>query len=90
MTVEWTDEALDHLADIYVATPTPGERDAIARCVERINRQLAADPGTVGESRGPGRRVWFAHPLMVAFDLPPGGGVVINQVTRLKGDPQDD
>ena len=88
MSVEWEEPTLDHLADIYVEA-TPAEREAIARCVERINAQLAVDPWTPGEGRGPGRRVWFSHPLVVGYDLPPGGGVVVFHVARLKGAPTD-
>jgi hypothetical protein len=84
MSVEWEEDALDHLADIYVSA-TPDDREVIARCVERINAQLESDPWSLGESRGPGQRVWFNHPLMVAFDLPPGGGVVVFHVAPLKG-----
>lgn len=88
MSVEWEEPTLDHLADIYVEA-TPAEREAIAQCVERINARLAVDPWTPGEDRGPGRRVWFSHPLVVGYDLVPGGGVLVNHVARLKGAPAD-
>ncbi|WP_088258008.1 hypothetical protein [Fimbriiglobus ruber] len=86
MTVEWEERAYDELSDIYTVAQ-PAEREVIVRCVERINARLALDPWHLGESRGPGLRVWFAHPLMVAFALPRGGGVTVFHVTRLKGDP---
>lgn len=86
MTVEWQEDALDRLADIYVAA-APADRDEIGRCVEHINARLASDPGGLGESRSPGRRVWFTPPLVVVFDLPVGGGVVVTHVARLKGTP---
>ena len=85
MSVEWEEPTLDRLADIYLEAPTPADREAIARCVERINAQLAVDPWTPGEDRGPSRRVWFSHPLVVGYDLVPGGGVLVNHVARLKG-----
>ena len=88
MSVEWEEPTLERLADIYVEV-TPAEREAIARCVERINARLAVDPWTPGEDRGPGRRVWFTHPLVVGYDLVPGGGVLVNHVARLKGDADD-
>lgn len=84
MSVEWEEPTLDRLADIYVEA-APAERDAIARCVERINAQLALDPWTPGEDRGPGRRVWFHPPLVVGYDLLPGGVVLVNHVARTKG-----
>lgn len=87
--VTWEEDALERLADIYVEAPTPADREAIARCVERINAQLAVDPWSPGEDRGPGRRVWFSHPLVVGYDLPPGGGVVVYHVAPLKGSPPD-
>jgi hypothetical protein len=83
MTAEWTEDALDRLADIYVAA-APSERDAVVRCVGLINSRLAADPWDVGESRGPRRRVWFVYPLVVAFDLLPSGTVLVNHVAKLK------
>ena len=86
MSVEGEEDALDKLADIYVEA-TPAERDAIGRCVERVNAQLAVDPHDPGESRGPGRRVWFTPPLVVAYDLPPGGGAVIFHVAKSKDGP---
>ena len=88
MSVEWEEPTLDRLADFYVEA-TPAEREAIARCVERINAQLAVDPWTPGEDRGPGRRVWFSHPLVVGYALLPGGEVVVFHVARLKGAPAD-
>lgn len=88
MSVEWEEPTLDRLADFYVEA-TPDEREAIARCVERINARLAVDPWTPGEDRGPGRRVWFLPPLVVGYALPPGGGVVVFHVARTKGDSTD-
>ncbi|HET6574565.1 MAG TPA: hypothetical protein VFG68_13235 [Fimbriiglobus sp.] len=86
MSVEWEEDTLDKLADIYVEA-TPAEREAIGHCVERINAQLAIDPHDPGESRGPGRRVWFTPPLVVAYDLPAGGGVLVNHVAKSKDGP---
>ncbi|MBX9626907.1 MAG: hypothetical protein K2X82_24110 [Gemmataceae bacterium] len=85
--VEWEDAILDRLADLYVAEPDPAVREAIARCVEAINRRLAADPWTLGESRGPGRRVWFHPPLLVGYELLPGGRVRVFHVNRSKDGP---
>lgn len=87
MSVEWTSTALDRLADIYVEAE-PSERDAIGRGAERINAQLALDPSSLGESRGPRRRIWFSHPLAVSYYLPPGGGVIVYHVAKLKARPE--
>lgn len=82
--VDWDDDTLDRLADIYVTELDPAVRESIARCVEQINRRLAADPMSYGESRGPNRRVWFHPPLVVVYDLLPGGRVFVNHVARTK------
>ena len=84
MSVEWTADALDQLADIYVAAPTPAARETIARCIERINARLTTDPWSPGEDRGPGRRVWFSPPFVIGYNLPPGGGVVVFHIAKLK------
>ena len=84
MSVVWHDRALDLLAGIYVGA-APHEREGLVAHVERINARLAADPWAVGESRGPYRRAWFHWPLVVVYDLPPGGGVVVGHVARLRG-----
>lgn len=84
--VDWENDVLDRLADLYVGEPDPAAREAMARCVEAINRRLASDPWTPGESRGPNRRVWFHPPLVVTYDLTPGRVRVIH-VNRSKGDP---
>lgn len=60
MSVEWTGNALDRLADLYTAAD-PIARERIAAGAERINTRLADDPWTVGESRDTGQRVWFAR-----------------------------
>jgi hypothetical protein len=66
MSAEWTEYAVDRLADIYTAAD-PADRDGIATGGERITAQLAADPWTIGESRSRGQRVWSAHRRMVAY-----------------------
>lgn len=86
MTVEWTDRALDQLADIWVAA-TPAERAVIEQTVGAINARLAHDPASVGESRPNSRRVWFRHPLVVIFRMIPGGGVIVSHVARLRPQP---
>jgi hypothetical protein len=71
VTVDGHDPALDQLASIFV-TATPDDRVEIELRVHRINAQPAADPWTVGESRGPNRRAWFTAPLVGVYDLPLG------------------
>lgn len=83
MRVEWAEEALDQLSDLYVVLPL-AEQDAMARLVERINRSLAVNPDELGESRKPWVRVWFVNELMVRFDISPAEQVVtVYEVTRV-------
>jgi hypothetical protein len=83
MRVEWIEEALDQLSDIYV-TLTLAEQNAMAREVERINRLLAADPEALGESRSPWVRVWFVSGLIIRFDITPADQMVtVYEVTRI-------
>ena len=88
MIVEWNENALDRLADIYVAI-TPTERETVVRCVERTTARLGVDPGFFGESRGGIRRVWFNRPLMVVYDLLRGGGVLVVHVAFVGNDTDD-
>ena len=76
MQVSWREHALDQLADLYVAAQ-PDDRDAIEKCVEHINAELAVDPWSLGESRATFfRRVWFHPPLYLMFDIASGDGLV--------------
>jgi plasmid stabilization system protein ParE len=85
MPVEWKPTASDRLADLYVAAPSPAAKEAVWRCVERVNARLAEDPWFLGESRQHELcRVWFHHPLVVIFDLPPGGGAEVLYVAGLR------
>ena len=87
MSVEWEEAPLDRFAAFYVAEQDLAAREGLVRCVEEINARLAVDPWFLGESRGPGRRIWFHPPLVVGYALPPGGGVVVFYVNRSKGGP---
>lgn len=83
MRVEWIEETLDQLSDIYV-TLTLDEQLVMARAVERINRQLAGDPESVGESRSPWVRIWFTSGLIIRFDITPAEHeVTVYEVTRI-------
>jgi hypothetical protein len=61
MIVEWTETALDRLADIFVAADL-AQQDMLETTVRRINATLSSGPPDLGESRPSGRRVWFADP----------------------------
>jgi hypothetical protein len=76
MIVEWTESALDLLADLFVAVDLSEQRE-LEKIVVRINATLAADPWELGESRSGGWRVWFVDPLMVIFHATSADGRVI-------------
>lgn len=83
MRVEWAEEALDQLTDIYVTLPLAGQ-DAMARLVERANQSLAATPDQLGESRKPWVRVWFVGELMIRYDISPAEQTVtVYEVSRV-------
>lgn len=65
-TVAWLDEALDGLADVYVALDLT-EQDRVAAAVEALNARLVNDPLDEGESRSGGFRITFIDRLAVTF-----------------------
>jgi hypothetical protein len=89
MVVKWRSTALDRLAAIYTAEPTPDRREFIFETAHAINLRLADEAESLGESRGPNGRIWFHYPLVVGFTLPSGGGVVVFHVERLKDNSQN-
>jgi hypothetical protein len=74
--VNWKASARDGLADVYTGLHLFEQR-ALAATVERIDRQLADDPASLGEERDPGYRTWFTRPLQIVIYLIPGGGVEV-------------
>ena len=85
MRVEWTDAALDRLADLFVAADST-TRETIERCVVGVNAKLAADPWDLGESRATVyRRAWSAQPLFVVFPIIPADDLVVVQSVNLLG-----
>ena len=82
MRVEWKEEALDKLAEYYVDASRE-HRELIANTVVWINRELARDPLTLGESRGPLRRVWFPEPLVIDYELKLADDLVLVTHVRL-------
>jgi hypothetical protein len=70
MIVEWTESALDRLADLFV-TADLAEQAVMEAAVVKINSDLAVNPWNLGESRTEGRRMWFVEPLVVIFRVVP-------------------
>lgn len=73
--LDWSEEALDELADIYVLA-TPEDREAIARHVAGLNKALADDPFSVGEEREGDLRIDAKPVLTVWFRVTPDGLLV--------------
>lgn len=63
--LEWADEALDELADIYVLA-TPTDREVIARRVQALNTALKVNPLNVGEDRHSNLRI-DANPVLTVW-----------------------
>jgi plasmid stabilization system protein ParE len=63
--VDWADEALDELADIWVLA-TPEDRPRIEARVADVNRELERDPLTFGEERYASVRV-DVHPVLTVW-----------------------
>ncbi len=73
--VEWLQAALDQLAAAWVLADSE-LRLAITRSVHLVDKHLRQDPLRMGESRGPGERIYFVAPLAVTFRVNKGNRVV--------------
>ena len=69
-TVIWISQAIQELADIWVAAE---DRSEITNAVRVIDIVLANDPHGAGESREDHRRVLLESPLGVSFRTDPDG-----------------
>jgi hypothetical protein len=73
--VLWAKTAEDELADVWMQAV---DKDAVSRAVAKIDRDIAANPQGLGESReSPNHRVHFEVPLGVRFDVHPTRGEVL-------------
>jgi len=79
--VEWTDYALDLLADVFVSLDLAAQ-DQLTAAIEALNRRLATDPLDEGESRNAPFRLTFVGSLGVIYRVDATHGVV--QVTEVK------
>jgi hypothetical protein len=71
--VEWSGPALNQLAAIWQSAP---DRDAVRVAVAEIDRRLARDARTEGESREGDFRVTFCGPLALRFEVDAQGSSV--------------
>lgn len=65
-TVTYSPDAQDDLAEIWMYT---GDKPAVARAADEIDRLLAHDPLQVGESRAGITRIVMQPPLAAQFDV---------------------
>jgi plasmid stabilization system protein ParE len=65
-TVLWRPSAEQNLAEIWTKAV---DRGAVARAADSIDRLLAQDPVSQGESRAGNTRVLLVEPLGVYFDV---------------------
>ena len=66
--VEWVQEAVDELADMWVNADSQS-RQAITDATHELDRELQNDPYRESESREGDVRVAFASPLGVLFEV---------------------
>ena len=66
--VDWRDEALSDLAEVWTAADGP-VRQAITEAVQRIDDLLERDPLDTGEEREENYRIHFESPLVVIFQV---------------------
>lgn len=62
--VDWTDEAVNGLASIWLSEI---DREAIVISTDEVDVLLSTDPLDCGESRGPRQRIFFHDPLIIHF-----------------------
>jgi hypothetical protein len=79
--VEWSDYALDLLADVVVSLDL-ATQDELTTAIEALNRRLATRALDEGESRNATFRLTFVGSLGVLFRVDTAKGVV--QVTEVK------
>jgi plasmid stabilization system protein ParE len=78
-TVLWQPAAEEELADLWTDAP---DRDTVARAADAADRRLARDPYAVGESRDGLRRILFAGPLVIDYEVHDATRTVL--VTRVR------
>ncbi len=73
--VEWLQDAVDELAAIWMQADSI-QRRAITESTNAVDRELQADPFRSSESREDERRVLFAYPIGVLFEVDPRERIV--------------
>lgn len=66
--VEWLQPAVDELTSIWLKADSMTRR-AITLAARQIESALSVNPQEEGESRPAGRRILFAEPLAVVFEV---------------------
>lgn len=70
--VDWLESALDELTTLWTGADS-SLRMAITAATYAVEQRLRADAPNEGESRAAGRRITFAPPLAVTFEIEPDG-----------------
>jgi hypothetical protein len=73
--VEWTQEALNELAGVWMLADQAARR-AITEATQQIDRQLTTDPFGSSESRTEALRILFESPLGISFEVDQDGRTV--------------
>lgn len=81
--VRWSRQALEFLADIWLANPDA--RDEITQAADGVDRLLRTAPDEQGESRDNDRRILFIPPLVVIYRVDESNRTVrILQIRRIR------
>jgi hypothetical protein len=80
--VDWLQDVLDALAQFWMESDS-NLRKAITKACHAVEKRLAMDPETEGESRADGRRITFEPPLAVVFRVEADGRTVTVVEVRL-------
>ena len=81
--VRWSDDALERLAELWLDASDPS---AVTAANLEIDRRLARDPWSQGESRAGTRRVFVERPLIIAYEIiEDDKRVIVLKVGRTEG-----
>lgn len=67
--VIWMQQAIRPLARAYLAASDDGEAEAVTSAMAEIDRLLARNPATAGESRDEAERICVVRPVVVEYEV---------------------
>ena len=80
--VDWLESALDELTTIWTGADS-SVRSIVTAATHSIEQRLRSDAPTEGESRPDGRRIIFAAPLAVTYQMDSDGATATVLHVRL-------